>query len=249
MMKPIIGVTGMRHKLPMTLPGNPLQGVYLSDDYAHAIAEAGGLPFVIPFLDTIDNIQEVANCIDGLLLSGGVDVDPSIFDDEPRLGLGTVIPERDWIDIELLKAVRAQGKPVLGICRGMQVINIALGGTIYQDLAHEWNGTIQHAQRAPRNHLSHTVHIKPGSQLYGLLGDQDRLRVNSFHHQSVKNIAPNMTAVAWDEEGLAEAIEHTGDSFCLAVQWHPENLWRSHKQFLGLFRGLVDEAAVDRGHF
>ncbi|MBM7646649.1 putative glutamine amidotransferase [Scopulibacillus daqui] len=248
-MKPIIGMTGMRQKHSSNLPGPPLQGVYLSDDYAHAIEEAGGLPLVIPFLKKIDNIQEFANRIDGLLLSGGVDVDPAIFGEEPRLGLGTVIPERDWLDIELLKAVHAQGKPVLGICRGMQVMNIALGGTIYQDLAHEWNGTVQHSQRAPRGHLSHTVHIKPNSQLYGLLGDTDKMRVNSFHHQSVKNIAPNMEAVAWDDEGLAEAIEYTGDSFCLAVQWHPENLWRNHRQFLGLFRGLVKEAAVFRGHF
>ncbi len=239
-MQPIIGITGWRHVTTSKLPGQPLQGVVLSDDYARGVEQAGGLPLVIPYLENKDTIQTLADTLDGLLLSGGNDVDPLWYGGEPKIGLGQVSPERDELEIALLRAMYAKSKPILGICRGMQVINAAFGGTLYQDLRREWSGTIQHSQQSPRNHTSHTIYIQPGSQLHSLLGNQDQIRTNSFHHQAVDKLAQGLTAVAWDDEGLTEAMESEDGSFLLAVQWHPENLWKDNPKFLGIFKGLVE---------
>ncbi|MDQ0190068.1 gamma-glutamyl-gamma-aminobutyrate hydrolase family protein [Alicyclobacillus cycloheptanicus] len=274
-MKPLIGLTSYRHKFAWNKPGPDLQGAVLADDYTQAIEEAGGIPLVIPYLETEEAVRHVVERLDGLILTGGNDIDPSIFGEEPHKGLGEVCPERDWLEVTLVRYARQFGKPLLGICRGMQVINAALGGTLYQDLAREWAGSIQHSQRAARHHLSHKVHIKPGSQLFHLLGAAETLRTNSFHHQAVRDVAPGLVAVAWDDEGLVEAVEaeegwspgasgsadalgSAGGSgtpgvpggpgtprrgtFLVAVQWHPENLWRTTPVFLGLFRGLVEAA-------
>lgn len=242
-MKPLIGISGNRYVHPSKLPGPLLQGVTLGDDYAHGVEQAGGVPLVIPFLENPATIETLADKLDGLILSGGVDIDPNLFDEEPRIGLGEITPERDVLEIALLQALHARKKPVLGICRGMQLINAAFGGTLYQDLPREWSGSTQHSQRAPRSHLSHRVHIEQGSRLFDLLDCQTQLRANSFHHQAVKVVAPGFVPVAWDEEGLVEAIEHPGDVFILAVQWHPENLWRQTPVYRGLFQGLVDAAS------
>lgn len=239
-MKPTIGITGVRHVFATKLPGQPLSGVALSDDYAQGVEKAGGIPFVIPYLESIDSIRSLAEKLDGLLLSGGNDIDPFRFGAEPKVGLGQVSPERDQLEITLLHEMRKLGKPILGICRGIQVINAAFGGTLYQDLPRHWRGSIQHSQQAPRNHLSHIVHIQPESCLSRLLGGTDLIRTNSFHHQAVDKVADGFIATAWDDEGLTEGIEANDDSFFVAVQWHPENLWRVEPKFLGLFRGLVE---------
>ncbi len=241
----MIGITGTRHLFQLKIPGQPLQGVTLSDDYAHGVEQAGGIPVVIPYLESPNTVYNLAEQLDGLVLSGGNDVDPSLFGAEPKVGLQEVSPDRDFLEILLFKTMRAQGKPVLGICRGMQLVNAALGGTLYQDLSREWKGSIQHAQRSPRNHVSHTVYIEPKSRLASLLCDMDQTKVNSFHHQAVERVASGMMAVAWDDEGLTEGMEAADGPFLVAVQWHPENLWRVHPVFLGLFTGLV-EAAVQQ---
>lgn len=242
-MKPLIGLTCSRHKFSRKLPGPDLLGGALSDDYTQGVEAAGGTPVVIPYLESDETAQLLAERIDGLVLPGGPDIDPLTFGEEPQIGLGEVFPERDRLEFLLIQHMMEMGKPILGICRGMQVLNAALGGTLYQDLAHEWHGRIQHSQRAARNHLSHTVRVDPDSQLATLLSGQSVVRTNSFHHQAVRDVAPGFAAVAWDEEGLIEGIESTNHPFVLAVQWHPENLWRTTPLFLGLFKGLVEAAA------
>jgi len=241
-MRPMIGISGMRHTHASKLPGPLLRGVALGDDYAHGVEQAGGIPLVIPYFEVESTVEALADRLDGLLLSGGEDIDPNLFGEEPRLGLGEITPERDSLEIALLRAMHARRKPVLGICRGMQLMNAAFGGSLYQDLPREWNGAIQHSQRAPRSHMSHRVHIEPGSRLYDLLDAQAQVQSNTFHHQAVKAVAPNFVPVAWDEEGLVEGIEHPGDLFLVAVQWHPENLWRGTPVYRGLFQGLVEAA-------
>jgi putative glutamine amidotransferase len=244
-LKPLIAITGTRRLLDMKLPGPQLLTVSLTDDYAHGVEHAGGLPLVIPFLEDAATVHAIAERVDGLLLSGGEDVDPALYNDQPRLGLGNVMPHRDWLELELIRAMRAQNKPILGICRGMQVLNAALGGTLYQDLPREWRGKIQHSQQAPRAHASHTVRVEPGSRMASLLGATE-VRTNSFHHQAVKVLADGLVPVAWDEEGLIEGAEMPGDDeFVVAIQCHPENLWRTQPEFVGLFRGLV-EASTKR---
>lgn len=262
-MKPLVGLTCYRHNLNLSTPGSDLLGAQLSDDYSQGVEAAGGVPLLIPYLATKDTVRTLAERIDGLLLTGGNDVDPATYHTEPEVGLGVICPERDELEVLLLQEVLQLGKPVLGICRGLQLMNAALGGTLVQDLTRAKRGKIQHNQKAPRHHLSHTVHIEQGSRLYDLLGRVTKVRTNSFHHQAVLQLAPSLRAVAWDDEGLIEGVEmkpaggrhRHGDSaeltvrqpFVVAVQWHPENLWRTSPEFLGLFRGLVEAAASGIG--
>ncbi len=241
-MKPLIGITGSRYEIA-TQPGAPgLLGVSLSDDYARGVERAGGLPLVVPYLGEVDSVPDLADCLDGLLLAGGEDMDPQQFGEFPHNGLGPVVPERDELELALLRAMVDRGKPVLGICRGMQVMNVAFGGTLYQDLPKQWRGSLNHRQKARRNHLSHKVLVQPGSRLQQLLQGETELGCNSFHHQAVKTLAPGFVPVAWDPEGLVEGMESQGLSWLVAVQWHPENLWATYPIFLGLFSGFVEAA-------
>lgn len=242
-MRPLIGITPSRHKFALKLPGPVPLGAVLSDDYAQAVEAAGGIPVILPYLESEEALLATLSKLDGLLFSGGDDVSPLAYDEEPRLGLGSVTPERDFMELTLLHhAIRAR-TPIFGICRGIQVINVGLGGSLYQDLPREWRGVIQHSQQSPRNHLTHTVHLDPDSRIRSFLDQQTTLRTNSFHHQAIRSLAPGLEAVAWDDEGLIEAVEHTTQPFLIAVQWHPENLWRTAPAFLGLFRGFVEAAA------
>lgn len=239
---PLIGLTGSRHLRDSQLPGLPLQGVSVSDDYVQGVERAGGIPLAIPFVLDEATIAAMAERLDGLLLTGGEDVDPTLYNEEPIRGLGEIQFERDKLELTLIHIMRAQGKPILGICRGMQVLNVALGGTLYQDLPRQWKGQMQHAQKAARYHVSHRVKIEGGSRLATCFGDETLIKVNSFHHQAVKDVAPPLRAVAWDAEGLVEAVESQSGPWALAVQWHPENLWRDDEVVLGLFRSLIEAA-------
>jgi len=243
--KPLIGITANRHEFDLKMPVPALLGLNVSDDYAHGIETAGGIPVVIPYIETHDSLEALALRLDGLVLAGGEDVNPELFGEEPKRGLGQVNPDRDALEVALIAEMVAQNKPILGICRGLQVLNAVFGGSLYQDVPREWKGHIQHSQRARRSHLSHTVHVEPGSRLHGLLNQQTQIHTNSFHHQAINKVGQELVPVAWDSEGLVEAIEHPGYKFLVAVQWHPENLWRTCPVFLGLFKGLVDAASTE----
>lgn len=242
--KPLIGITGVRYVSPTKASAPGLLGVVSDDDYAHGVQAAGGIPVVIPYLDSDETVTALCDRLDGLLLAGGEDVDPALWGDNPEQWLGQVVPERDDLEQQLIRRMLERQKPILGICRGAQILNVVLGGSLYQDLSHEWHGQIQHSQKARRNHLSHRVRIHPSSQLYQLLGQSSEIRCNSFHHQAVKELGNGLVAVAWDEEGLVEAVEHTTYKWVLAVQWHPENLWRTSSAHHGVFRGLVEAATA-----
>lgn len=240
---PMIGLTGMRQTRKSQLPGMPLRSVSLSDDYAQGVERAGGIPIAVPYVLAEATLGQLATRLDGLVLTGGEDIDPTLYNEEPLRGLGTVIAERDRLEIALIHMMRAQGKPILGICRGMQILNVALGGTLIQDMPRQWKGQIQHEQSAARSHLSHRVKIEPGSRLASCFGGETTIKVNSFHHQAVKDVASALRPVAWDAEGLVEGVESREEGpFALAVQWHPENLWRDDEAVLGLFRAFVEVA-------
>lgn len=214
----------------------------LSDAYVRAVVAAGGLPLLLPAVGGEDLAAEMLAGVDGLLLTGGVDVDPAWYGQEPSPRLGRVSPERDALELPLARVALARGIPVLAICRGIQVLNVAAGGTLVQDLPTEWSDAIKHYQDAPRWFGSHAVEVLPGSRLAELLG-QARLRVNSFHHQALRDVAPGLVVTARAPDGVVEAVEAADPRrFVLGVQWHPEAMWEREPVFLHLFRGLVEAA-------
>lgn len=213
-------------------------GVYVGEDYTDALYDAGAWPIVLPFTDDAEAIAAIAAELDGLMLTGGEDLDPALFGEEPHMGLGDVSPVRDRMEVALLRAVAEIGKPVFGICRGIQVMNAVFGGTLYQDLSREWKGNLQHAQKAPRTHTAHSVTVVEGSKLHAIV-QCGRLPVNTFHHQAVKQVAPGFVVVAKSGDGLVEAIEWPGSVFSLGVQWHPENLWRTSPEHRRLFAAFA----------
>jgi len=214
---------------------------YLNSLYARGITTVGGIPFIIP--DCLDKkaIQELPSVLNGVLLSGGGDVDPAYFGEEPLPACGEITPQRDAFEIELVRICLAAGLPVLGICRGAQIINIAAGGDIYQDIHTQIRGSLQHNQRAPYWAPTHTIFIQTGTRLETVVREK-AIRVNSFHHQSVRNPAPGFMISARSSDGVIEAIESTTHPFALGVQCHPEGMWEKDLRFLEFFRALVTAA-------
>ena len=209
--------------------------------YVESVRKAGGIPFVIPLTTDTSQISDIVSVIDGLIMSGGEDVSPFLFSEEPHVKLGEVVPDRDVFDLELIKQAIAAGKPVLAICRGEQVLNVALGGSLYQDIPSQVEGAVQHSQKAPRDYGSHSIKIVEGSLLYKLLGVNE-IKVNSFHHQSVKDLGTGLKVTASAPDGVVEAIELEGGRG-LGVQFHPEGfVFGGNMKFLPIFQWLVKEA-------
>jgi len=211
--------------------------------YVSAVASAGGIPLILSQLIGEAAAPRALEGCEGLLLTGGEDVDPAHYGEEPSQALGSVDRERDRFELALFRAARAARLPVLGICRGIQLINVALGGTLYQDLPSERPGPIDHDPATPRGARTHHVRLASGSRAARALG-VDRLVPNSFHHQAVKDLAPALIATGWSDDGVIEAVEgRPGDAWLLAVQWHPEEM---HEDVTaperGLFKALVEEA-------
>jgi len=208
--------------------------------YAAAVEAAGGIPVILPVLAP-EKAPEVLEHLQGLLLSGGVDLDPSHYGEDPLPGLGKVTPERDAFELALARRALAAGVPVLGICRGVQVLNVAAGGTLFQDLGSQLEKVLKHRQEAPRWHESHAVRLDPSSRMAAILGVTET-RVNSFHHQAVRLVAPGLRAVAWAPDGVIEAVESVDGGFALGVQWHPEEMWDRYPLHLKPFSALVEAA-------
>lgn len=212
-MKPIIGVTSS-FKDERTM--------HVSYDNIDSITAAGGIPFVLPNLVEEAQITQIAEHLDGLLLTGGGDIDPTLFGEEPHKNLGVINPERDIFEVSLIKKMMTARKPVLGICRGCQILNIAAGGDMYQDIYTQIsNELFQHSQRAPRWYASHYVNVEEGSLLANVVG-QTRFKINSFHHQTVREMAPGFVVIGRANDGVIEAFESKQHPFVMGVQWHPE---------------------------
>jgi putative glutamine amidotransferase len=245
----------------------------LHDEYINAIVNAGGVPFLLPSHESPDLVVEYYNLLDGFLFSGGSDVDPRYFGEEPQAGLGEITPGRDTFELALAKLVLAGDKPALGICRGIQLLNIAAGGDIYQDIKGVTG--LMHDQKAPRWYPTHTVQVLEESSLFQL-AQKESFEVNSFHHQSVRRLGRGFKAVAWSKDGLIEAIESVpigledaqrfkavkgikpnryvktdesskalcGDNRIMGVQWHPECNWFKDSISFSLFKNLVEYALM-----
>ena len=228
---------------------HPLIGITCSEDYSSdnfmvrnyyfkATEACGGVPVILPSLTEKFSLEKVYSLLDGLILSGGADVDPIYFGEEPIKGVGKITPLRDQFEINLAVKFFEMKKPILAICRGIQVLNIALGGTIYQDINSQVPNCLKHDQEAPKWHATHRVLIDSHSKLGKILGAFD-YRVNSFHHQAVRQPAPGFMVSAWAEDGVVEGIEAFEHPFAIGVQWHPECNWHLDQASRRLFQSLV----------
>ena len=220
---------------------------YLSRYYSEAVEAAGGAPVHISLIPRADYISTVMDGLDGVLLPGSdSDVDPLRYGAEPHPNLGSVHAVKDETDLLVLEEIERRALPLFAICFGMQVLNVSRGGTLIQDIGSQLPGTIKHQQGPPRDRPSHAIRLASPSLLESLAENQ-RVVVNSHHHQAVENIGRNLVATAWSSDGLVEALEDTrADRFALAVQWHPEIGWKDDPFSQALFNRFI---AVSREAF
>lgn len=233
MPRPLIGISTSQLIEPAL--GRLFNG--LSRHYAEGVQAVGGLPVALPNLP--DAAAGYARTIDALLLSGGVDVHPRLYSAHPRAGLGEVDEVRDAFEVAVYREVRALGKPVFGICRGFQLINVLEGGTLIQHLPHAPQFWADHSQAARPPGLGHEVRFEAGSLLEQMHGGSTL--VNSYHHQGVADLAPGLRATAFAPDGLIEGVEAEG---LVAVQWHPELTFAAHPETLGTFRAFMAALGV-----
>lgn len=264
-MRPRIGITSWHYR------DDDERWEAVLDTYTRAVLEAGGLPMILPIAITEPVLsrvegpvlspepsrrieacaepsrsgpalaEEYLETIDGLILTGGADIHPSFYGQIVLERCGEIDEERDRFEVELIHAARGRDLPFLGICRGLQVLNVALGGTLYQDLSYRAGTDPAHlSPRERRGEPAHGVAIAPGSRLADILGPRD-MPVTSTHHQIIRDLAPDLAASAVAPDGVIEAVEGPG-RFLLAVQWHPERMARRQPDQLALFRALVEQA-------
>ena len=217
---------------------------YMRPAYLKAICAAGGIPVILPLDLTESDLAQLVGTFDGFLFTGGPDVHPFYFGEETQAHCGNVCLRRDVLELALLKLVMEAGKPILGICRGVQLLNIGLGGDIYQDIPSQFHMDfpIAHSQPFYYDIPSHTVSVAPGT-LLSKIARCDTLKVNSMHHQAVRRIAAGLIDSAHAAGGLVECIEKPDYPYFIGVQWHPEYLWEKDESAARLFTSFVDAAA------
>lgn len=228
-MKPIIGILGSVDNERKT------NLVYA---YVRAVSEAGAIPVILPNCDIEETLDDFCRLCHGFLFTGGGDVDPMLYGAEKLPACGAIQPLRDQFDFAVFQKVMPTGKPILGICRGIQVINVALGGTLYQDLPSERPSEVKHQQVEEKNAHSHDVLIKRNSPLFDLMG-VERLRGNSFHHQAIKTLGQGLTVTAVAEDGVIEAVIYEGARYLRGYQWHPERLCGKDDYSHRIFRDFI----------
>ena len=231
MKRPVIGIT-------IGYSAQDREIFALRDDYVRSVETAGGLPLVLA-PGRPEDVPLLLDHLDGLLLTGGADVDPGLYGETPHETVTRVIPERDALEIALCREALRRDMPLLAICRGQQVLNVATGGTLIQDLPSQWKGAVDHDPDGERWSPAHDVRILPGTRLREILG-RERVAVNSFHHQAVKEAGQGAVVSAYSEgDDVVEAIEVPGRRLAVGVQWHPEAFWDKDGRFQPLFEALV----------
>jgi putative glutamine amidotransferase len=229
--KPMIGVLPLYDK--------EKESYWMLPGYMKGIEDAGGIPIMLPLTTDEDLIVRMANRFDGFLFTGGQDVNPELYGEKTKDVCGEICKERDMMEAVLFKHVVDMDKPALGICRGLQVFNVLLGGTLYQDIPTELSGSkLNHQQKPPYSEPVHDVHIAKDTLLYEIL-QSESIKVNSYHHQGIKNLSEQLVPAATAEDRLIEAVVMPNKKFILAVQWHPEFNYMHDDQNFKLFLEFV----------
>ena len=216
-------------------------------DYLESVRRAGGEPIEVEAGSEAP--RAIVSRVAGIMLTGGGDVDPALFGETPHSTFEAAEPGRDAFEMELARAAVERGVPLFAICRGMQALNVAMGGSLVQDIPTQMAGALNHSVREPRFAIAHEVWVSKGSLLWTLMQDKlegEACQVNSRHHQAVKRVAAGFEVTATAPDGVIEAFEKPGKTFCLGVQWHPENFWRTG-EFRPLFEGFIRAAGGRSG--
>lgn len=231
MKKAIIGV--------MPLVDKERESLWMLPAYMEGIEAAGGIPVIMPLTNEEETLHRLSDMADGFLFTGGQDVSPALYRKKAGEYCGESCQKRDSMEKILLSIAIREEKPVLGICRGIQLINAALGGTLYQDLPTEYASDLEHHQKPPYDVAAHGVKLVTGTPLSELLGEET-MEVNSYHHQAIRELAPVLKPMAYAEDGLVEAVWMPEHRFLWAVQWHPEYNYRVSAESRKLFKKFVD---------
>lgn len=242
-MKPVIGILGDAQIMDGDVfPG--LARLYVNEDYVISVERAGGVPMMLPLVATEDIVRRQIDCVDGLVISGGFDIHPREYGEDPLPLLEQTFPRRDSCDRWAVSAAMERGIPIFGICRGLQVLNVFFGGSLYQDLSYRKEETLRHFQDTkPRVAAGHIVETVPGTWIHGKIGP--RLEANSFHHQVIKALGASLVVSARARDGVIEAVERPGKPFLAAVQWHPEMMAADGDgTMLGLFESFIETVEI-----
>jgi putative glutamine amidotransferase len=244
-MKPVIGITPSLAS--DKLPHGTFERQILARNYVEAVIAAEAIPIILPLQD--DHASTLLDLVDGLVFSGGADVEPALYGDTEihptTYGISRL---RDRFEIELIHAAIGRDMPFLCICRGIQILNVALGGTLIQDVADQFEGAVRHRQQdagIDSSESGHTVNATPNGRLAAIYG-ADAIAVNSFHHQAIREPAPGLVIEGQSEDGLIEAVSVPASSFAIGVQWHPEMMYQRHDEQRLPFAALVDAARARR---
>lgn len=230
-MKPIIGLS--------PLYDDEKQGLWMRPGYLDVVYACGAIPLVLPFDSDAVDVEQMLSICDGLIMTGGADVNPRLYGEEPLSECGPLQPIRDELEYRLLDQAIEADMPILGICRGSQILNVFLGGSLYQDLSSQKRGSINHAMNPPYEIPCHRVMLEEGEPLQMLL-QTDALPVNSIHHQAVKRVAPTLVPLARSMDGVIEGVWMPGKRFVWGVQWHPEWFWNIDARQKRIVQAFVD---------
>lgn len=233
-MKPVIGITTFQNievEKSFTLGSN---------NFLKAIEEAGGVPLFLPVSEDMEDINSYLDVIDGIIFAGGEGVSPMKFNEDPSKAISNINPLRDNFELALFEEAYNRDMPILGVCRGTQLINVALDGNLYQDIFSQVPNCNGHMPSEMQVYdLFHVIDIEENSKLFDIFNTKE-LEVNSFHHQGIKNLGKDLKVTATSRDGVVEGIESLSKKFLIGVQWHPEDLVLKHKEFLKLFKALIN---------
>jgi len=248
--RPIIGVPTQTLQAIDGIPEGLPHSWVMNHRYFLALTSVGAVPWMVPLLaDDVDTLRAIYENLDGVFIAGGVDVDPSSYGDERHESCGRTDLPRDAVEMMFTRWALDEGKPLLGVCRGMQVMNVVRGGTLYQDCTEQYEGSIKHDYFPnagfARDFLAHDITVAAGSRLHASFG-QSRVMINSMHHQGIKKLGDGLIPTAYSSDGLIEAVETGNGAFAVGVQWHPEMLIDQDAGTRSLFTAFIDAAREAR---